>query len=73
MRDPTDVMVDAGYAAYARKADDVWSMSPTEEPDAGGGAMGYGFRAMIDAALALPSTDAPANTDPTSPPSHRAP
>lgn len=47
--EPTEAMIDAGYVAYARKADDVWSVTPTEEPLAGGGAMGYAYRAMIAA------------------------
>lgn len=46
----TPAMVAAGWDAYARKADDVWSMTPTEHPDDGGGAMGYALRAMCAAA-----------------------
>lgn len=42
-------MLDKGYDAYARKADDIWSPTPTDEPLAGGGAMGYAYRAMIAA------------------------
>ena len=44
--DPTDEMVAAGQAAYDRKNDDMWSQSPTEEPEAGGGPIGYAWRAM---------------------------
>ncbi len=51
MREPTDAMLDAASIAYYRKSNDMYSLAPTEEPDAGGGPFGYAFRAAIDAAL----------------------
>ncbi len=48
-RPVTDQMIAAGQAAYDRKNDDRWSQSPTEEPDAGGGPIGYAWRAMAKA------------------------
>ncbi|MFZ3482082.1 hypothetical protein [Sphingomonas sp. 3-13AW] len=45
----SDEMNVAGQAAYDRKRDDCWSMSPTEDPAAGGGPIGYAWRAMAKA------------------------
>jgi len=42
----TEEMVRAGQAAYDRKNDDRWSPTPTEDPEAGGGPVGYAWRAM---------------------------
>lgn len=46
----TDEMIAAGERAYAAKAADMASPTPTEEYEAGGGAMGYAWKAMWNAA-----------------------
>lgn len=43
----TDAIVEAYKDGYQRKIDDIWSQSPTEDPYAGHGAIGYGIRAAI--------------------------
>lgn len=45
----TQAMIEAGEAAYDRKAEDMASPTPTEHPDDGGGPIGYAFRAMVAA------------------------
>lgn len=51
MREPTNVMIESFNDASWAKVRDISSPTPTEHPDDGGGPVGYGFRAMIDAAL----------------------
>jgi septal ring factor EnvC (AmiA/AmiB activator) len=49
-KEPTQGMLDAGEAAYFRKITDMASVTPTEHHAAGGGPMGYAYRAMLSAA-----------------------
>jgi hypothetical protein len=49
-KEPTQGMLDAGEAAYFRKITDMASVTPTEHHAAGGGPMGYAYRAMLAAA-----------------------
>jgi hypothetical protein len=45
--EPSETKINKMNDAYWRKRSDIMSQSPTEEPSAGGGPMGYAYRAMI--------------------------
>lgn len=51
-KEPTQEMLDAFRIAETKKRFDIMSAHPTEEPEAGGGTVGYGYRAMLAAAPA---------------------
>lgn len=51
-KEPTEEMLDAYRVAETKKRFDIMSPYPTEEPEAGGGTIGYGYRAMLAAAPA---------------------
>lgn len=51
IREPSEKMISAFNKASWSKVKDISSPAPIEHPDDGGGPVGYGFRAMIDAAL----------------------
>ncbi|NTD85461.1 hypothetical protein [Agrobacterium tumefaciens] len=56
--EPTPEMIEAFADACWRKLQDTYGSNPTEEPEDGGGSIGYGYRAMLAAAPASTSTTA---------------